>query len=244
MSSTIPLVLLPGLDGSDVFFKPLMAALPAWITPRVVTYPRDGDQGYGRLLRHVRTRLADLPAYWVLGSSFGGPLALKLAAAEPSRVQGVVLSTSFVRVPVPGLKYLRALAQPPLVYAVRAARRMPVWFGRRPDDPFRIAKAETWRQVSARELSARVRAVARADARAELAASRHPLLCIAAAEDSVVPARNLQDMLALRPDAVSAMLPGSHMALFHHGADAARVIGDFIVQAQDRAFSRRSAPAR
>lgn len=36
------LILLPGLDGTDVFFRPLLAALPQWISPIVVQYPPAG----------------------------------------------------------------------------------------------------------------------------------------------------------------------------------------------------------
>jgi hypothetical protein len=35
-STAATLVLLPGLDGTDVFFQPLLASLPASITPLVV----------------------------------------------------------------------------------------------------------------------------------------------------------------------------------------------------------------
>ncbi|WP_363323938.1 alpha/beta fold hydrolase [uncultured Bradyrhizobium sp.] len=37
----------------------------------------------------MRRELADLSDYYVLGASFGGPLAVMLAAAEPQRVRSV-----------------------------------------------------------------------------------------------------------------------------------------------------------
>lgn len=228
MTPPTPLVLLPGLDGSDVFFRPFMAALPAWIAPRVVPYPRTGDQGYARLLAHVQAEVSDLPAFWVLGSSFGGPLALALAAAEPERIRGVVLSTSFARMPQPRLLRWRMFVRPPVIATIRTLRRLPVWLGRAPDDPFRRAKAETWRRVSAHELSARLRVVMQVDARPALAALPHPPLCLAASADTVVPAQALHAMLAMRPDARVATLRGSHMALFHDGRAAAEHVARFI----------------
>jgi hypothetical protein len=48
------LVLLPGLDGTEVFFKPLVAALPTWIKPVVVTYATAGANDYSNLLPVVR----------------------------------------------------------------------------------------------------------------------------------------------------------------------------------------------
>lgn len=222
------LVLLPGLDGSDRFLRPLVEALPAHVLPRVLTYPRDGNQSYSRLLSEVSARVRDLDRYWLLGSSFGGPLALRLAAQAPSRVCGVVLSTSFARMPRPELAKWAPCANSAVIGALRTVRRLPVWLGRAPSDPFRRAKADTWRCVSSRELAARVRAVMREDASALLAALQVPLLCLAAEQDSVVPAHNLDTMRALRPDLRVARLPGSHMALFHHADSAARIVTGFV----------------
>jgi len=120
------------------------------------------------------------------------------------------------------------LASAAVIGALRTARRLPVWFGRRPSDPCRIAKAETWRLVSSRELAARIRTVMHEDARAHLRSLDVPLLCLAAGADTVVPAHNLDDIVALKPDAEIATLPGSHMALFHQAGRAAQHIVRFI----------------
>src|SRR5215470_15098884 len=84
---TATLILLPGLDGTEVFFRPLLAALPSWIRPVVVTYPTSGANGYADLLPLVESAVADIEAFYVLGWSFSGPLALMLAAKEPQRTR-------------------------------------------------------------------------------------------------------------------------------------------------------------
>jgi len=93
----VTLVLLPGLDGTSVFFRPLLAALPSWVEPLVIEYPSDGGDDYPHLLALVSEAVRGLDAYWVLGWSFSGPLALMLAARDPDRVRGVILCASFVR---------------------------------------------------------------------------------------------------------------------------------------------------
>src|SRR5262249_1358509 len=97
------LVLLPGLDGTDIFFAPLRRALPDWIRTRVVSYPQSGPTAYEDLMPLVEHAVADLESFFVLGWSFGGPLALHLAATRPGAVRGVILCASFVRPPLPGL---------------------------------------------------------------------------------------------------------------------------------------------
>ena len=123
---TTTLVLLPGLDGTEVFFKPLLAALPKWIKPVVVTYPTSGANHYSDLLTVVQAAVEDSKEFYVLGWSFSGPLALMLAAKERSKVRGVILCASFIRPPLPGLSWLRFAITSPVVHCVRLMRRTTV----------------------------------------------------------------------------------------------------------------------
>ena len=68
----------------------------------------------------------------------------------------------------------------------------------------------------------------REDARAHLGTVGVPLLFPAASADTVVVPHNLDDIVALRPDAEVASLPGSHMTLFHQVGQAAQHIVRFI----------------
>ena len=222
------LVLLPGLDGTEVLLEPLVASLPDSLQPRVLTYPPSGSNSYADLLALARRALADLPECYVLGWSFGGPLALMLAAAEPDKVRAVILSASFVRAPTPLLRLLGFALLPPLVWSWRAARRLPLWLFRPRSDALRRAKSETWQRVSAGVVAKRLRAVAGVDARALLESCRQPVLYIAATADGIVPRRNAAEILGLRPLARLASIEGPHLAMFTNPRAAARAIGEFI----------------
>ena len=70
MSIPATLILLPGLDGTEVFFRPLLASLPDWITPMVVQFPTAGANAYSDLLRLVRSALAERTVATCWGGRF------------------------------------------------------------------------------------------------------------------------------------------------------------------------------
>src|SRR5262250_2287563 len=93
------LILLPGLDGTEIFFRPLLSSLPSWIDARCVQYDADGPHDYRDLLPLVREACRSCKDFFVLGWSFSGPLALMLAAESPPGLRGVVLCATFISPP-------------------------------------------------------------------------------------------------------------------------------------------------
>ncbi|MDZ4753311.1 MAG: hypothetical protein SGJ11_02295 [Phycisphaerae bacterium] len=73
-------VLLPGLEGSDVLFEPLLAALPASIDARAIRYPTDRPSAYKRLLEVARAAINQCDECVLLGWCFSSPIAITLAA--------------------------------------------------------------------------------------------------------------------------------------------------------------------
>jgi pimeloyl-ACP methyl ester carboxylesterase len=150
------LVLLPGLDGTEVFFRPLLASLPEWIRPHVVSFPPAGATEYADLLAIVRKAVAEIPSFYVLGSSFAGPLALMLAEAEPDKVRGVILATTFVRPPRRIYVRMRFTSVAPTIWLLRTCRHIPAWFSRGPTKQLRLDTAEIWKRVPAHIVAARI----------------------------------------------------------------------------------------
>jgi pimeloyl-ACP methyl ester carboxylesterase len=232
MEPSATLVLLPGVDGTDVFFRPLLAALPASIRTRVLCYPESAPHRYDDLLEVLLRSLEDLPEYYVLGLSYSGPLAVMLAAAQPDKVRGLILAATFVRCPRPDLLPLRPLLSAPVIWLLRAARRLPIWLFSQADDPFRRAKAETWGRVSARSLSRRLRMVLRVDVRALLRSCWQPVLCLAFGEDDVVPMANAEEMIRLHPAARLVTVPGKHLGIWTHPQAVAHEVARFVDEQQ------------
>jgi pimeloyl-ACP methyl ester carboxylesterase len=224
----LTLVLLPGLDGTEIFLQPLLRALPESVRPLVVCYPIAGPNRYPDLLAIVREAVAGLDQFHVLGWSFSGPLALMLAAEEPQRVRSVILSASFVRPPRPALASIRFMISGHSIWLWRAARRLPLWVLRPRSDAFRQAKMQTWRRVSARVLAKRVREIMSVDAREALRACRQPVLYLAASRDSIVPRRCLDEILSVHPSVKVATIEGEHIAMYANPQAAARAIAGFL----------------
>lgn len=101
------LVLLPGLNGSSALFAPLLAELGG-IDCQVLDLPEHGSQDYDALAQKMAERLGNAP-FVLLGESFSGPIAYRLAMRKPSGLLGVVFAASFLTAPSPALPLLKRL---------------------------------------------------------------------------------------------------------------------------------------
>jgi pimeloyl-[acyl-carrier protein] methyl ester esterase len=227
------LILLPGLDGTEIFFRPMLAALPPWIEPVVVTFPTSGPNDYASLLDLVQSAIPETRDFYVLGWSFSGPLALMLAANDP-RVRGVILCASFVRPPLRGLTWLRPVAKTPVISAVRLGRRVPLLLSRQTTDLLWLDKAATWARVPSSALAARTRAIARLDATECLRACSRPVLYLAGSRDKVVPRRNAEEVLRESRSAKLVTIEGRHLALYTNPEAAVEAIVEFISEGNER----------
>ena len=198
--------------------------LPAWVKPIVVEYPPHGGNDYLDLLNVVSHAVRDAGEYWVLGWSFSGPLALMLAAREPRRIRGVILCASFVRPPRPNLAWCRFAAVGPVIWLIRAARRLPIFLSTDRESDIRRDKAETWARVSAWTLAARVRAVLRVDARDMLRQCEAPIVYLASSRDAIVSRWNADEIALLLPSSRRITIDGPHMALYTDPRAAADAI--------------------
>ena len=228
MTRQTTLVLLPGLDGTEIFFKPLVDALPRWVKPLVVTYAASVANDYANLLSVVRAAIEDSQDFFVLGWSFSGPLALMLAAQEPNRIRGVILCASFVRSPLPVLSPLRFAAVSPVVHVVRLAHRFHLLLTTGSANTLRHDKAATLARVPSRVVASRTRAILALDARCCLRECPRPVLYVAGSRDRVVPSWNAEEIVRELPSTKVVTIAGSHLALYTNPGEAAHAIVAFM----------------
>lgn len=92
---TLPvLVLLPGLDGTGKLFAEFVRALNPTVECVVVAYPKDQPMGYEELEGLVVSALPKDRAFVLLGESFSGPLAIRIAARAGNLSQDVTTDLS------------------------------------------------------------------------------------------------------------------------------------------------------
>lgn len=96
-SEVLPLVLLPGMDGTGGMFAAFLEAL-AWPRTEVVALPQEGDQSYIHLSHVVRTQLPACP-FILLAESFSGAIAALLIQQGLPQLRGVVFAASFISPP-------------------------------------------------------------------------------------------------------------------------------------------------
>lgn len=227
----LPLVLLPGLDGTGWLLRDFVATLGPTVAPRVVAYPTHEVRTYAGLEPIVE---ASLPRegrpFAIVAESFGGPLALRVAAKRPPGLAAVVLVATFVRAPVPSwMRRLRGLlgatffSVPPPAPLVRAL--MTGWGA---DDALVAAFRASVGAAHPAVLAARVRAVLEVDEAAAFVDCPVPVLYVRAEHDALLRKGIAGELQTLRPDLAIASLPAPHLVLQTHAREAAEIVRSFL----------------
>lgn len=110
-------VLLPGLDGTGILFKPLTDALSGNIDTLVISYPIDRNLNYRELVEFVMGQLPN-EEFILVGESFSGPIANQIALLKPENLKSVIFVASFLENPQRYLLNLSKLLPKKLILAM------------------------------------------------------------------------------------------------------------------------------
>jgi pimeloyl-ACP methyl ester carboxylesterase len=223
----LPIVLLPGLDGTGDLFAPFASVAPAQFRPVVVGLPPVGT--YPELLRHVLGHLPADDRFIVLGESFSGPLAMAVAREEHARVGAVVLCNTFVSPPLTSLlrfvpwSLLFTMAPPRW-----AIRRYLVGSAASPELTASVctAIAKTPRRV----LAERMRSVFSLPRHRAAPPLDIPVLVLSSTDDALV-RPNTRALQGVASSAVMKAIPGPHLLLQAAPRQAWSEISTFLARA-------------
>ena len=222
-------VVLPGLDGTAALLEDFCSAVAGLGVPaRAVAYPPDRPLGYSELEPLARAQLPAFAPFVLLGESFSGPLAIRIAANPPPGLVGLVLSTTFAHAPVPALS--------PLARLVRfAPARLPMpllsWalLGRWATPHLQHQLAGALRSVMPDVLRTRAAAALRVDVSTLLGSVGVPVLQLVARHDRLLAASASAQLAAGLPSCQSVVLQGPHLLLQAATQPAAEAVAEFAL---------------
>lgn len=218
-------VLLPGLDGTGLLLSDFAKLLETHFSVKVVRYPTHQPFDYDDLMGLVRRQLPT-GDYIVIGESFSGPLALRLAQEEPAGLKGVVLGASFARLDLPAkpvLSYLANLISPHLVPTSMLTHFL---LGRSATPELRKHLKQVLAIVDPLVLSIRARAALKVD----YLGSPQPVLYLRANADRLVPKSAAQHLSKIVPDLRIHDIAAPHFLFQVAPYECAAAINDFRQQ--------------
>ena len=207
------LLLLPGLDGTGKRLGEFAQQLGVLGEVRILGYPPELPLGYEALEALVREALPTDRPFVLLGESFSGPIAVRIAAERPPGLRAVILCASFVTCPVPLPRWAAPLAaRVPVKSLPRWLRGLLLW-GPGPAARIPAQAQRASAGVAAPVLRARLAALLSVDASDAATRVRVPMLVICARGDRLIGARAARQILRCAPHATLVELDGPHLLL-------------------------------
>jgi pimeloyl-ACP methyl ester carboxylesterase len=183
---TPTLVLLPGLDGTGKLFANFLKALDLSVKTLVVSYPPEIPLGYDELELLVRAALPSHEPFVLLGESFSGPLAIRIAARPPPGLKGLILCVTFAGNPYPKMAWARRLAAFMPLKSLPRWIRAPLMWGSASQSKAPRQSERAMAGVAAPVIRRRIAELLKVDETAALARISLPALVLCAARDRVV----------------------------------------------------------
>jgi pimeloyl-ACP methyl ester carboxylesterase len=232
LNSLPVLVLLPGLDGTGKLFGALVNELAGRLDTLVVAYPTEQCLGYDELVDLVRAALPRDRPFALLGESFSGPIAIRLAAGAIRGLEGVILSASFARNPYPGLGWARGLAAYLPVKSLPRWMRAPLMWGSLSPSRATSHMERAMTGVSSAVIRHRIAALLAVDESSALHSVAVPIQVLRAGGDRVIPKGATRHIMKLAPRAQLITVDGPHLLLQACPAACADAIIGFMQRLQ------------
>jgi len=224
---TPTLILLPGLDGTGKLFANFLEALDLSLSTQVVTYPPEVPLGYDELEPLVRAALPTNRPFVLLGESFSGPLAIRIARRPPPHLKGLILCVTFASNPFPKLAWARRLAAFLPLKSPRWMRAPLMWGSASPSKAPRQSE-RAMAGVATAVVRRRIAELLAVDETAALGQISLPTLVLCAARDRVVSkAATMRIMQGIR-HARRVDIDGPHLLLQTCPQECAAAVLSFI----------------
>lgn len=234
------LVLLPGMDGTGILFKQLLANIQG-IDVLVLSLPMEGSQDYQSLAENILQRLPDQD-FILVAESFSGGIAAILSQRKISYLKGLIFVASFLSGPrkmgahLASFLPLRFLAHLPFSNIVYRIFFLGKDAGLKEIELFKEAIGE----VPTCTLQSRLKVIAQA--KYDGFTSNVPAVYIGAAQDMLVPSEKRFEFVKAYTDITFSALDGPHFILQANPKESATAIINAINLLSNKGHGTVNAP--
>lgn len=205
------IVLLPGMDGTGELFSHFVLLKPVDFETTVIALPEQ-PISYSDLERLIEPRIPGEVPFVLLGESFAGPLAIRLAAKHPPNLRGLILCNSFVS--PPGAACWKMLPWTTLFHIPPPNLILRRYLAGDHAPPTLLADIRrALSNVPPRILASRMRTLLTSNSNEALKACNVPILYLRGIADRLVTDSAFLAIAAIVPSAQRRDIPGPHMLI-------------------------------
>ena len=205
-----PIVILPGLDGTDRMLGEFCRLCAQTAPAKVMTLPSDTSLDYPALAKHFSSEIQSYGSCHLIAESFSGPIGILLAKKFPDHISRLTLVASFARSPVSRfaswLPWSILFRLPIPSFAVKR------YFVGQATSLTPVLRSAI-KQNSVAVLRHRFSLVREVDVLVELSELACPVTYLRAIDDRLVPPRCLDEILRVKSDVIVHEIAGPHLIL-------------------------------
>ncbi len=194
----VTVVLMPGLNGTEGLFRPLLDHAPEDYDVVIISYPTHEKLSYTELVTYTLKALDAIRGRYILvGESFSGPLSLLIASERPSGLVGIILAASFIS--APNFRIGRFLPWRISFILTKPLYALRIFLSKKGSSSFTKTTSIELQKVSPAVLADRIQSVFSVDVAEELRTCAVPILYFRGTKDFVVPRKNLSHIISVNP---------------------------------------------
>jgi pimeloyl-[acyl-carrier protein] methyl ester esterase len=221
------IVLLPGMHGTGELFSQFVSLKPLGFEATVVALPQQ-PLSYSDLERVIEPRIPGDVPFVLLGESFSGPVAIRLAAKRPPNLRGLILCNSFAAPPRAAcwklLPWGAIFHISPSNFVLRRYLA-----GDNASQNLIADMRRTLSSVPPRILASRIRTLLTSNSQDALRALDVPILYLRGTADRLVTESGYRAIAEIVPSAKRCDIPGPHMLIQTRPVEVWQAITKFVV---------------
>jgi pimeloyl-ACP methyl ester carboxylesterase len=220
------------MDGTGELFQPFVEAIGSRARCTICAYPTHTSLDYDQLSKLVERRIPRSEPWVIVAESFSGPVAVKIAAANPRGLKGVILCASFVKNPFPLVAPVMNIAAGLGILRISPPEWVLRWLLLGPHASERLIamSKQAIQKVSPEVLAYRVRMALSVDVSRPFQAIRVPVAYIAGKMDQLFSASALSELQCLKPAIKVVSIDAPHFILQTQPQSAAALVLVLVTQ--------------